>query len=382
MAVVTRLAIKMGYHRDPCHLKDISPFEGEMRRRTFFVVEALDLLLSFQAGLPPVVHEEDCDAGPPANILDTDFDEDCKALPPPRASTDPTPMLYWYCKRQQIKLLRRVSRHALSFKPPSYTETMKLDSELRDVHANLPPCVRIKPLSSSFLENTQTIMIRLNIEFLHLRSLCVLHRGYLSHDRSNPAYTYSRRTCIDSALQVLKYEAELHEATQPGGRFYNEKWISSSLILYDFLLSAMVICLDLYESRNKIGTASREELEIQTKKYDMLRQSQVIWTSRKGTSRDVQHASSVLAVMLSKVPRPNIPSTLPVESQNFPGRQDRPANGRTYFAESNPSAQILLDDVHSSEHNSVDPLNAIFSESDPIDWVCSRRTSSTVICSY
>jgi hypothetical protein len=153
----------------------------------------------------------------------------------------------------------------------------------------------------------------------------------------------------------------------------------------------MVICLDLYESRNKIGTASREELEIQTKKYDMLRQSQVIWTSRKGISKDAQHASSVLAVMLSKVPRPNIPPTPPVQSQIFLGGRNHPANGRTNFqnsstssvaAESNPSTQILPEDVHASEPNSVDPLNAIFSESDPIDWVCSRRTYSTQICSY
>ncbi|KIN05755.1 hypothetical protein OIDMADRAFT_175917 [Oidiodendron maius Zn] len=377
MGMITRLAIKMGYHRDPCHLKDVSPFEGEMRRRVFVVVEALDCLISFQAGLPPIVHEEDCDAGPPANLFDTDFDEDCRVLPPPRESTDPTPMLYCICKRQQVKLLRRVSRHALSFKTPSYAETMKLDSELHDAHANLPLCVQIKPLSSSFLESTQTVMIRLNIELLHLRSLCVLHRSYLSHERLNPAYTYSPKICSDSALQVLKYEAELHSATQPGGRFYNERWISSSTILYDFLLSAMIICLDLYESRHKIATASREEQEIQTRKYDMLRQSQVIWASRTGISRDARHASSVLAVMLSKVPRPNIPSTLPIQPQIFLGERGCPANRcialktshtSSFPAESDIPTQCLPESASASEPISVDPLNAIFSESDPIDW--------------
>lgn len=386
MAIVTRLAIKMGYHRDPCHLKDVSPFEGEMRRRVFVVVEALDSLISFQAGLPPIVHEEDCDAGPPANLFDTDFDEDCRVLPPPRESTDPTPMLYYICKRQQVKLLRRVSRHALSFKTPSYAETMKLDSELHNAHANLPLCVQIKPLSSSFLESTQTVMIRLNIELLHLRSLCVLHRSYLSHERLNPAYTYSRKICSDSALQVLKYEAELHAATQPGGRFYNERWISSSMILYDFLLSAMIICLDLYESRNKIATASREEQEIQTKKYDMLRQSQIIWASRKGISRDARHASSVLAVMLSKVPRPNIPSTLPIQPQILLGERGCPANGcnalktshtSSFPAESDIPTQRLPESAPASEPISVDPLNAIFSESDPIDWVRSITNNCT-----
>lgn len=381
IGVATRLAVKMGYHRDPCHLKDISPFEGEMRRRIFFVVEALDLLLSFQAGLPPILYDQNSDTGPPANLFDTDFDVDCQALPPPRPPTDPTPMLYSCCKRQLIKLLRRVSLHALSFKAPSYEETMKLDKELQDTHTNLPPCVQIKPLSSSVFESTQTVMIRLNIELLYLRSMCVLHRCYLSYDKMNPTYDYSRRICTDSALQILKYEAELHLACQPGGRFSKERWITSSLILYDFLLSAMIVCLDLYESCNKMASASRQELEIQTRKYDALKQSQLIWTSRKDISRDARHASRVLAVMLSKVPRPNISSSLPINHHTLLDEQQGPSiegNGgtlqspRSAYASthSNPPTQNFPGDILDFDYTSADPLNAIFSESDPIDWVC------------
>lgn len=47
MGFSTRLAMKTGYHRDPSNLANISPFEGEMRRRTFIILEAFDLLLSF-----------------------------------------------------------------------------------------------------------------------------------------------------------------------------------------------------------------------------------------------------------------------------------------------------------------------------------------------
>lgn len=75
MGVAARLAIRMGYHRDPRHLSSISPFEGEMRRRTFFTVQMFDLLLAFQAGLPAIIHEDECDIEPPKNLLDADFDE-------------------------------------------------------------------------------------------------------------------------------------------------------------------------------------------------------------------------------------------------------------------------------------------------------------------
>ena len=91
----TRLATRMGYNRDPRHLTNISLFEGEIRRRIFFVVESLDPLLSLQIGMPAVIHEEECDTEPPSNLFDTDFNEDSEALPSSRLPTDPTPMLYW-----------------------------------------------------------------------------------------------------------------------------------------------------------------------------------------------------------------------------------------------------------------------------------------------
>ena len=73
--ISSRLAMKMGYHREPRHFASISPFEGEMRRRTFIIVEIFDLLSSFQAGLPLIIHEEERDTEPPSNLFDIDFDE-------------------------------------------------------------------------------------------------------------------------------------------------------------------------------------------------------------------------------------------------------------------------------------------------------------------
>lgn len=382
MGVVTRLATKMGYHRDPRLLKGITPFEGEMRRRTFFAVEAMDLLLSFQAGMPPILNEKYIDADAPRNLFDSDFDEDCEELPPGRPMTEPTPMLYCYYKRQQIKFLRSVACHALAFVPPPYEETMMHDEELHKMHEALPACVRIQPLSLSFIESTQTITIRLNIELLYLRSVCVLHRRYLSYEKSDPRYNYSRKACVDSALQALKYEAELYYACQPGGRFYREKWVASSLILYDFLLAAMLICLDLYESRHKVATASREELEMQAKKYDALRQSHVIWTSRKGEFRDAAHASNVLEVMLSKVPDPRAPSILPLPPTLSSGTYNSVDCCEKLENKISPYAAGLLDNTPQTSSNgtsivdpcSTDPLDTIFSESDPIDWVGAQYT--------
>lgn len=381
MGISARLAMKMGYHRDPSHLTNISPFEGEMRRRTFFILEAFDLLLSFQAGLPAIFHEEECDTEPPSNLFDADFDEDCKALPPSRPPTDTTPMLYYRYKSRLARIFRRIYRHALSFKTSSYADTMGLDAELQEAHKDVPPSLRLKPLALSFTDQPYMILNRLYSDLLYLKSVCVLHRQYLSQDRSNPSLSYSRTVCGDAALQILKHQAELHGACQPGGLFYDHKWMLSSLSCHDFLLAAMITCLDLYESHKQSATPLPEDSEDQIKKYDALRQSHRIWLSRRAFSRDARRASSVLAIMLSKVPRPNVPIN---ERQEMPTMRQAPTIGNKPFEavvshlESSlwnmngfdrADQEMPLYDNAPPDSNPTDPLNTVFSEFDNVDWV-------------
>jgi hypothetical protein len=215
-------------------------------------------------------------------------------------------MLYCCYKSRLAKIFRRIIRHALYKKTPSYGDTLKLNDELQETHADVPPSLRMRAISSSFADQVHIILDRGYIDILSLKILCVLYRNYLSHDRSNPAFKHSRKTCTDAALQILKYQAELHLTSQPGGQFYNDKWILSSLTLHDFLMTAKIICLDLYESH--ADNTRTEYSKAQVEKYDALRVSRDIWTSRRAFSRDARRASNVLAVMLSKVSSSDIPS--------------------------------------------------------------------------
>ena len=388
MGMSTRLAMKMGYHRDPRHLANISPFEGEMRRRTFFILEAFDLLLSFQAGLPAIIHEEECDTEPPSNLFDTDFDEDCKALPPSRPPTDSTPMLYYCHKSRLARVFRRIYRHALAIKTPSYEETMKLDAELCKAHEDVPPSLRMKSLASSFTDQPYMILNRLYSDLVYLKSVCVLHRNYLSKNRSDPSFGYSRRACGDAALQILKHQAELYGASQPGGLLHDHKWMLSSLSCHDFLLAAMITSLDLYESHKQSTLTPPEDLEGQLKRYDALRHSHDIWMSRRDFSRDARRASKVLAIMLSKVPRPTL---LEKASQEISSMTPAPMNGNESFqatvdySESEPwnmngidlaDQELSLHDYTPHDLNSADSLNSVFSEFDDIDWVSQKLVLS------
>lgn len=299
--LATRLAQRMGYHRDPRHLSTdlISPFEAEMRRRIWFYVESFDVLLSFQLGMPAITHEDQCDTDPLTNLADEDFDESCSILPPPRPTTDPTPILFCRSKSLLIRLLRRVVRHGLSTKPPGYAETMALDSALHTCHDSIPPCMRIRPIqSSSFTDQAHTIIHRLILELLYLKSLCVLHRTYLSSEKSNPKFEYSRKTCRMAALQILDIQLEVHQASSsPSGRLYEATWMLLSLMSHNFLLAAMVVCLDLVESE----TYSLAVEPSWTRKLNALKLSHDIWLERKSVSKDAAHAARMLAAILTKV---------------------------------------------------------------------------------
>ena len=362
MGITARLALRMGYHRDPRALSKITPFEGEMRRRIFSQVEVMDLLLSFQAGLPPVIQEDECDTEAPSNLLDTDFDEDCKTLPSSRPTSDPTTMLYYCEKSRMARLLRRAVRHALSLKNPSFEETMKIDQDLRNAHLLVPDSLRMKPLGSALVDQTFVILHRLNLEILYLRSTCVLHRKYLTQERSNPRFKISRETCLAAALQILSHQAELHFACQPGGQLYNDRWmLTSSLITYDFLLAVMIICLELYESRD----ATDVDLHIRIQQYNAVKLAQEIWMSRSSLSREARRAITVIASLLSRVKDPSAETARDITQE-----QAVTETSKQLGIGANHSPLGALDPASSSDgFYQGQYLDSVFGESDNIDWV-------------
>ena len=247
--LLARLAQRMGYHRDPKHLANVTPFEGEIRRRLWFFIETFDIVFSFTLGIPPIIREDECDTEPPSNLYDSDFDENTLVLPPPRPASEPTSLLYLSYKSRLCRLLRRVIRHSMAIRPLPYGDLMELDEEIRRYHSSIPPALQIRPIRSySFTDSAADIMHRLMLELLYLKILCVLHRPYLNREKDNPAYTHSRVSCRDAALRVLELHAEYEEEGRPGGRLFDDNYMLQTLSNHDFLIASMIICLDLTEN--------------------------------------------------------------------------------------------------------------------------------------
>ncbi|RYF37444.1 MAG: fungal specific transcription factor domain-containing protein, partial [Cytophagaceae bacterium] len=195
--ICVRLAIRMGYHRDPGPHANIKPFMGEMRRRVWTFVRQIDLLISFQFGMPSIVRSDHVDTQAPRNLYDDELHEDMKELPASRPAFEATPMTYMIAKsRITFTFGQIVERTGSLTNQPSYEETMSFDQQLRDIRASHPPLLQMRPFQDSARDPANLIMQRIGLELVYLRSIFVLHRRFIAKGRDNPRYAYSRRACI------------------------------------------------------------------------------------------------------------------------------------------------------------------------------------------
>lgn len=310
ISLVTRVALRMGYHRDGKWFPTtITPFQAEMRRRTWALVRTTDIFFSHQVSLSSMINDHDCDTEMPHNIFDEEFGPDTKVLPPSRPSSEPTPISYMIVKIRLCLELGNILQITGRVKNQvHYDEILRHDSKLRDIKAELPPHLMLQPLEGSH-DPLTLIIARFNIDILHLKIICLLHRKYLPRARHNPRYAHSRRSAIEASLETLRHLATLHRESQPNGRLQSIKWYVTSVATKDFLLPAMLIALDLHfdnEAQRSGERQSSHSLYFWTREQreEMIRsleQTIEIWKGLVDTSIEAVKASNVLEVMLAKI---------------------------------------------------------------------------------
>lgn len=139
------------------------------------------------------------------------------------------------------------------------------------------------------------------------KAQCVLHRPYLGRARENPRFIYSRRTCIDSAMELLRYQSMVHKGSAISGHLRNRHTWVSSLRSTDFMLAATIVSLDLYHEL-QFQTAGRPSSDTYTwgreRREEMmaaLQRSKEIWDELRDETLEAWKASGMLGVMLAKL---------------------------------------------------------------------------------
>jgi hypothetical protein len=306
-SIVTRLAMRMGYHRDPEHYPQISPFNREMRRRVWAAILQLDTLSSYQLGLPAIMQESQYDTRPPGNFFDDDLDPDAAELPQARPETELTPVLYVIAKGRLLSVFRSIFNQPPSVRRIAYEEIMASDQRLRAAHALIPSRLRHARLEDSIMVSSTLLIQQYNLELLFQKTRCILHRHHMTEYYQNPKYAYSRSSCIQAAMTLLAHQARIFEEVQVGGRLYKDKWFLSTLEQNDFLLAAMIVCLELKSRAHEYSEASSDAKEPGVCEFShegmisALQKARGFWDEFRTSSAEAQQASIFLGVILGRI---------------------------------------------------------------------------------
>ncbi|KAJ5619791.1 hypothetical protein N7510_003775 [Penicillium lagena] len=409
VAVAVRLALRMGLHRDSDNVGgNITPYQGEMRRRIWHLLVQMDLLVSFHNGLPSMVQAIKSDTRVPLNLLDQDFDEDTAELPPSRPEIEITGMSYTLAKGRIARVFGKVIEQANLLTLPPYHEVRALDQELRQSFAAVPPFLRVVPMELSITDSPQLIIQRFSLAVLFHKSQCVLHRKYLMNEKENTEFSYSKKAGIDSSMELLSIQSEVHDAVQPGGPLCKDLWFISSLPMHDLLLAATIVYLSLmHESEGsalKPGDLQDPNTN-QTKMIRALQRSYRIWTETKSMSVDIRKAYDVLGSMVKRVNsifrHHREDTVVSTRSTEAAGYNNGESMLRLSLNEPIPSPGVstgvfdLLGGGHYQGSNDtfvspdlamqsdldampmpMDPLEALFDTPTKFDWVCDIRIKS------
>lgn len=281
-----------------------------MRRRMWTYIETADVMFSFQVGLRSMIEPADMTSNLPRNIDDDDvgFHEHVKELPVPLSPSRITAISFMITKATLAADFARLLKETSQPEKVPYERVLEIDKEIRQHYDSIPEHYKLRPLSSIDLSPIQLVVARFMLANLHHKSICVLHSRYLGMARSDYRYLYSRRSCLESAMQLLNFQAIQHEqsiATQGG---HNLNGHQTSLVTHDFLLAAAIISVELslnqgrspFEGRSDTGPSRKDLVAALDRSVD-------IWVHLRDRSVEAYKAADVLAMLLDRIRRQGEP---------------------------------------------------------------------------
>ncbi|KAI0146987.1 fungal-specific transcription factor domain-containing protein [Xylariaceae sp. FL1272] len=280
LGLEVNMALRMGYHRDPSHFPNITPFKSEMRRRIWSAVRFGDVLISSQMGMPRMISESCCDAAEPHNLNDSDLHYDMTELPPTRPETETTTVLGVIARRRMVNVLAIIADLTGSAKPYSHAEVMRVDKMLHESEDSIPP--PLKPKSSAASITDPPIIIVGRQIMLHRKFLYARTSVELSED-----YAYSGNACLEASLNLLQIQHILDEETLPGGQLDTLRWRMTSIMNHQFLTATMILCSLIYYGKTQYRS---DDI------LSALRTARNIWMRRSGSAEATKATETINAI--------------------------------------------------------------------------------------
>lgn len=365
MGAVLRLALRMGYHRDPSTLKGITTFQGEMRRRCWMLLYTADIVLSIEMGIPRMIKDGQWDTKSHLSVRDSDFDEDTDHLS--RHDTlEKVPVVnYESLKFAMMKILGKISDLTMTITEDqnscSNPVVPVLDGLLRQTFESFPEEYRFTDITHSHSRSLQHVLQQLSLSICLQKGLILLHRWHVLNNKAW-AFPYtssvdtetddyrnivaSVRTCVGAAVQMLEIQ-HTYAGLHLDGAFGKVPFEWASTRSHDFLLATSVLCTCLYNLIVSLDTV--EEVNALIENDDQLRavraaltRSCEIWGTVSASSAAARRAAEVVTALISRF-QPQSHSEIIIATE--PPLQQPFYHGVASNNDSNLEP-IFLDDLH------------------------------------
>ncbi|KAI2602634.1 hypothetical protein GGR54DRAFT_623436 [Hypoxylon sp. NC1633] len=302
LGMLVNIAMRMGYHRDPKYFSVISPFDGEMRRRTWATIYQANLIFASQMGLPSMLKDDQIDTEEPHNLLDSDFDEDTTVLPPSRPESELTPVSYIIVRTRIAKLWEESRDMATGTRRHQYEEILAMEQKLLAARESLPPGLKMQPIMQSIVDAPNLIMQRIWLEMCFLRLRIVLHKNYFIASNHYKRYSYSRSVCVKAATKVIEHQHMVFDLVKPDGLLYEARWRLTSVMNNEFLLSTSILCAYLKQVTDNPACAVDGTSTTETNQ--LLAQSSNCWQQFCATSKNARMAIEAIRLVLKLTETP------------------------------------------------------------------------------
>ena len=309
--IIIRLALRMGYHRDPSQLRGITPFQAELRRRMWAVLYYGETMFSIQTGVPRVIDDAQCDTQPPANLLDSDFDESTVVLPPSRPASELTPVQLTIVRFKLAKLLSSIVARGSALKHEP-AQVQAFEDALQKTYHELPTPLKMGNGRICFTDTPNHILCRLAVGVLFEKCRVLLYRRWLDHlhPQRNGAHTDlvpEIKSLIAAALKVLEIQVIIDRETQLKGILRVARWKFSSVIFYEFHMSAAVLTAVIYRTLGNspcltLPAATQSDIIVALKK------SHSIWDTTSSQSKEAMKSTKMLDSLFAKIESSTLPS--------------------------------------------------------------------------
>lgn len=313
VGTIVNIATHMGLHRDAGASPDVSPFDGEMRRRIWAFIFQVDLGVSTQVGKPRHIKQDQTDTQWPHNLADSDFDEDSAELPPSRPETDITPILYTLAKLRLLSVGAKGADLAFSTSPGSYAEALQTEKEIDAARSALPPSMKWRGSGDpSLLAMTPLSVINsMWLELCAQKLKMLTHKPFVapptpSDNLDAHQLAHSGSVCLAAATSILDLHRFVDEETRPDGRLFRFRWRLPRAIKHEFLLATGVLCYYLHLHDGRVrglhgGVADAEVGPVDADRIRrLLRTSLPIWIRDSSVSRESRKAVAAVRYVLGE----------------------------------------------------------------------------------